>query len=71
MVTSGNVINIAKDRLNLNFFRLLSIDVLFVRLFYVSLYAYRTGVTQNFPGQNGVANGQSLGSAVLNEGTLS
>lgn len=40
MVTSGNVVNIAKDRLNLNFFRLLSIDVLFVRLFYVSFHVY-------------------------------
>lgn len=34
---------------------------------YLSMYT--TGVTQNFPGQNGVANGESLGSAVLNEGT--
>ena len=40
MVTSGNVTNVAKDRLNLNFFRLLSIDVLFVRLFYVSFNVY-------------------------------
>lgn len=34
---------------------------------YLSMYT--AGVTQNFPGQNGVANGESLGSAVLNEGT--